>query len=32
VFVKITKEAILETPEYHVRPLDAAYQDTRNFD
>jgi sporulation protein YlmC with PRC-barrel domain len=32
VFVKITKEAILEAPEYHVRPLDAAYQDTRDFD
>ena len=32
VFVKITKEAILGTPEYHVLPLDAAYQDTRNFD
>jgi sporulation protein YlmC with PRC-barrel domain len=32
VFVKTTKEAILETPEYHVRPLGAAYQDTRNFD
>jgi sporulation protein YlmC with PRC-barrel domain len=32
VFVKITKEAILETPEYHVSPLDAAYQDTRNLD
>jgi len=32
LFVKITKEDILEAPEYHVRPLDAAYQDTRNFD
>ena len=32
VFVKITKEAILEAPESHVRPLDAAYQDTQNFD
>ena len=33
VFVKVTKKAILETPECHVvRPLDAAYQDTRNCD
>ena len=32
VFVKVTKEAILETPEYHVPPLGAAYHDTRNFD
>lgn len=32
VFVNVTKEAILEAPEYHVPPLDAAYHDTRNFD
>ena len=32
VFVNVTKEAILETPEYHVPPLGAAYHDTRNFD
>ncbi|MFZ0505612.1 MAG: PRC-barrel domain-containing protein, partial [Chthoniobacterales bacterium] len=32
VFVKVTKEAILESPEYHVPRLAAAYHDTRNFD
>ncbi len=32
VFVNVTKEAILETPEYHVPLLGAAYHDTRNFD
>lgn len=32
VFVSVTKEAILEAPEYHVPPLGAAYHDTRNFD
>jgi sporulation protein YlmC with PRC-barrel domain len=32
VFVKVTKEAILQTPEYHVPPLGAAYHNTRNFD
>ena len=32
VFVNVTKEAILEAPEYHVPPLGAAYHDTRNFD
>jgi hypothetical protein len=28
----VTKETILEAPEYHVPPLGAAYHDTRNFD
>ena len=32
VFVKVTKEAILKAPEYHVPALGAAYHDTRNFD
>jgi sporulation protein YlmC with PRC-barrel domain len=32
MFVKVTKEAILETPEYHIPPLGAAYHDARNFD
>jgi sporulation protein YlmC with PRC-barrel domain len=32
VFVSVTKEAILKTPEYHVPPLGAAYHDTWNFD
>jgi hypothetical protein len=32
VFVKVTKEAILESPEYHVPPLGAACHNTRNFD
>jgi sporulation protein YlmC with PRC-barrel domain len=32
VFVNVTKEAILEAPEYHMPPLGAAYHDTRNFD
>src|ERR1017187_1386480 len=32
VFVNVTKETILEAPEYHVPPLGAAYHDTRNFD
>ena len=32
VFVNLTKEAILEAPEYHVPPLGGAYHDTRNFD
>ena len=32
VFVKVTKEAILKAPEYHVPLLGAAYHDTRNFD
>ena len=31
VFVHLTKEAILQAPEYHIPPLGAAYQDTRNF-
>jgi sporulation protein YlmC with PRC-barrel domain len=32
VFVNVTKEAILEAPQYHVPPLGEAYGDTRNFD
>ena len=32
VFVKVTKEAILEAPEYHVPPLGTAYHDAGNFD
>jgi uncharacterized protein YrrD len=32
VFVNVTKEAILEAPQYHVSPLGEAYGDTRNFD
>jgi hypothetical protein len=32
VFVNVTKEAILEAPEYHVPPLGEADHDTRNFD
>jgi hypothetical protein len=32
VFVNVTKEAILQAPEYHVPPLGATYHDTRNFD
>jgi sporulation protein YlmC with PRC-barrel domain len=32
VFVNVTKEAILEAPQYHVTPLGEAYGDTRNFD
>ena len=32
VFVNVTKEAILEAPQYHVSPLGEAYGDARNFD
>jgi hypothetical protein len=32
VFVNVTKEAILDAPQYHVSPLGEAYGDTRNFD
>ena len=32
VFVNVTKEAILEAPQYHVSPLGESYGDTRNFD
>jgi uncharacterized protein YrrD len=32
VLVNLTKEAILEAPQYHVTPLGEAYGDTRNFD
>ncbi len=32
VYVNVTKEAILQAPEYHVPPPGAAYHDTRNFD
>jgi uncharacterized protein YrrD len=32
VLVNLTKEAILEAPQYHVSPLGEAYGDTRNFD
>jgi hypothetical protein len=28
VFVNVTKEAILEAPQYHMRPLGAAYHGT----
>ena len=31
VFVNVTKEAIIEAPEYHVPPLGEAYHDTENF-
>ena len=32
VFVNVSKEAILEAPQYHVSPLGEEYGDTRNFD
>ena len=32
VFVNVTKEAILEAPQYHVSPFGEEYGDTRNFD
>ncbi len=32
VFVNVTKQAILEAPQYHVTPLGEGYGDTRNFD
>jgi len=32
VFVNVTKDAILEAPQYYVSPLGEAYGDTRNFD
>jgi hypothetical protein len=32
VFANVTKDAILEAPQYHVSPLGEAYGDTRNFD
>ena len=32
VFVNVTKDAILEAPQYHVSPLGEAYGDSRNFD
>jgi len=32
VFVNMTKEAILEAPEYQMPPLGAVYHDTRKFD
>ena len=32
VFVKLTKEVILEAPEYHVPLPGGAYHDTRKFD
>ena len=32
VFVNVSKEAILEAPQYHVSPLGETYGDTRNFD
>jgi uncharacterized protein YrrD len=32
VFVNVSKEAILEAPQYHVCPLGETYGDTRNFD
>jgi len=32
IFVNVTKEAILEAPQYHVSPLGEEYGDTRNFD
>lgn len=32
VFVNVTKEAILEAPQYHVSVLGEEYGDTRNFD
>jgi len=32
VFVKVTKEAILESPEYHAPPLGAACHNARNFE
>ena len=31
VFVNVTKEAILEAPQYHVSPLGEAYGDSRKF-
>jgi uncharacterized protein YrrD len=32
VFVNVSKEGILEAPQYHVSPLGETYGDTRNFD
>ena len=32
VFVNVSKEAIMEAPQYHVSPLGETYGDTRNFD
>jgi uncharacterized protein YrrD len=32
VFVNVTKEAILEAPQYHVSPLGEGHGDSRNFD
>ncbi|PYK16985.1 MAG: hypothetical protein DME55_11085 [Verrucomicrobia bacterium] len=32
VFVNVSKEAILEAPQYHVSPPGEASGDTRNFD
>ena len=32
VFVDVSKQAVMEAPEYHVPPLGTAYQDTRDFD
>src|SRR5438105_15551210 len=32
VFVNVTKEAILEAPQYHVSPLGEEYGDSRDFD
>ena len=32
VFVNVTKEAILEAPQYHISPLGETYGDNRNFD
>ena len=32
VFVNVSKEGILEAPQYHVSPPGEAYGDTRNFD
>ena len=32
IFVNVSKEAILEAPQYHVSPLGEAYGETRNFE
>jgi hypothetical protein len=32
VFVNVSKEAVLEAPQYHVSPLGETYGDSRNFD
>jgi len=32
VFVNVSREAILDAPQYHVSPLGETYGDIRNFD